>query len=608
MADLARIKRNVAKMASMNAPEEDIDGYIESEGVTIDDVRNYRELQPMTEEQKAEALRAQKQWKESFNPKLEEGGFSEALVTNPYLRTPGFIMQGISNASLNPAGYVARAAGIDTSPLEAENAGERVAELAGQYGYDAAALVPALKAAGVAYPAVAPYIAPLTEGGIPLALRTSTGSALATGIIDPENPYARMGTDFLGGGLAMGFRPRTTAAKKDIKTVKQLEKEIGKDVLKQDIAEAERTGRSLLEVGGEEILDAAQRAKQRTPAAKNILKKYMDEAVENQPTRTADIINKALGTQGKNATIARVMKNAQEQARPLYKQAAEKIYAANDAELNSAITNNDVIKDAISSVKRSYSSLKNLPDNDAGVIIQARELLSKQSISPDPTKAFEARQGLKELDPILSRVTENTLGDANKLYSGAHQFKEAADLGKDVFNINKSPEDLKMAWESLSLPEKQAAKIGLREEMTNKIGSSLNEANALNRFLPKNTREKIITIAGENEGRTIIDEAEQAVKLRNAYNELFKGSKTAEKQNLRDTIKGVRGVIKKPWENTVDFVFNPFENKTNIKTAEYLTDPNLTNTYRSVKNAKKVRYYPQGIMRATFEQINKEED
>ena len=42
MADLARIKRNVAKMASMNAPEADIDGYIASEGVSIDDVRNFK--------------------------------------------------------------------------------------------------------------------------------------------------------------------------------------------------------------------------------------------------------------------------------------------------------------------------------------------------------------------------------------------------------------------------------------------------------------------------------------------------------------------------------------------------------------------------------------
>lgn len=41
MADLGKIKRNVAKMVSMGAPETDIDGYIASEGVTVDDVRDY---------------------------------------------------------------------------------------------------------------------------------------------------------------------------------------------------------------------------------------------------------------------------------------------------------------------------------------------------------------------------------------------------------------------------------------------------------------------------------------------------------------------------------------------------------------------------------------
>lgn len=40
--DLAKIKRNVAKMAAMGAPVEDIDGYITSEGTTIDAVREFR--------------------------------------------------------------------------------------------------------------------------------------------------------------------------------------------------------------------------------------------------------------------------------------------------------------------------------------------------------------------------------------------------------------------------------------------------------------------------------------------------------------------------------------------------------------------------------------
>lgn len=42
MPDLERIKSNVAKMASMKAPVEDIDGYIASEGISIDDVRKFQ--------------------------------------------------------------------------------------------------------------------------------------------------------------------------------------------------------------------------------------------------------------------------------------------------------------------------------------------------------------------------------------------------------------------------------------------------------------------------------------------------------------------------------------------------------------------------------------
>ena len=42
MPDLERIKGNVAKMASQQAPMQDIDGYIKSEGVTVDDVKNFK--------------------------------------------------------------------------------------------------------------------------------------------------------------------------------------------------------------------------------------------------------------------------------------------------------------------------------------------------------------------------------------------------------------------------------------------------------------------------------------------------------------------------------------------------------------------------------------
>lgn len=65
-ADLARIKRNVAKMAGQGAPEADIDGYIASEGVTVDDVRNFK--MPAATAPVAEALSPS-----SLKDKLMEG-------------------------------------------------------------------------------------------------------------------------------------------------------------------------------------------------------------------------------------------------------------------------------------------------------------------------------------------------------------------------------------------------------------------------------------------------------------------------------------------------------------------------------------------------------
>lgn len=52
--DLSRIKRNVAKMASMGAPEADIDGYIASEGTTVDAIRAFK--QPATQSEKAASI------------------------------------------------------------------------------------------------------------------------------------------------------------------------------------------------------------------------------------------------------------------------------------------------------------------------------------------------------------------------------------------------------------------------------------------------------------------------------------------------------------------------------------------------------------------------
>jgi hypothetical protein len=104
-ADLARIKRNVAKMASQNAPEADIDGYIASEGVTVEDVRNFK-AQPA--------------------PGMDAAGFAQHLATGEQSsnierakpRQPGpmdFLTQGMSG--LNEGIAMGLGAPVDLATL-----------------------------------------------------------------------------------------------------------------------------------------------------------------------------------------------------------------------------------------------------------------------------------------------------------------------------------------------------------------------------------------------------------------------------------------------------------------------------------------------------------
>ena len=672
-------------------------------------------------------------------------------------------MQGIANAGLNPFTDVAEEMGADLKPIKPENAAERTAELAGEYGYNAAALYTLGKGVGGVYPKLAPYTAPLTLGGFPLAMSQSLGSSLATGTINPQSTIGRIATDIIGGWKGSRLARPMVSMPKETKAISELEKTVGKDVLAENVAEAERTGRNLLEVGSDEITQRALQAKLQTPEARKILLDSIEQSSAAQPARTKAVINEALGTEGKNSTLSQVMENAKAEAQPIYKELEDigdlaayetkdipeqnfkrwfegskvvdengqplKLYHGTDADfdafdmskgrstmdiqgaffspydidakgygpnlkevylniknpadeataykalrkyqgqndaglkakqdlqrqgfdgvfngydeyiafepnqiksvnnsgawssspslsdagwkpesqLANAIKNNDVLADTISRVKRANSSLKNLPDTDFRVVNEARKALSQASMNRTELSGYEARQALNELDPILNNITGGKLAQANKLYSDAYQFERAADLGRDVFNSRVSPDDMKVKIGALTANEKKAARIGLREEILNKIGSTNNQTNALNKLLPENVREKITTLAGEKEGAKIIDEAEQAVKLRNNLNKVFSGSQTAEKGALERAIAGVMNFKSHPVLSTIGSLYTPYNRSINVRAAETLTDKNIANAYRRVMNARNAPKQPKGYaqsgLRSIIERLTEE--
>lgn len=87
MADIDKAKRNIAKMVSMNAPEADIDAYISSEGLTLDQIRNHK-----IGSQPAQSVQAK-----------PDRTFTEGLlqnVKNPFMQTIGQTPMGKGAAYL----------------------------------------------------------------------------------------------------------------------------------------------------------------------------------------------------------------------------------------------------------------------------------------------------------------------------------------------------------------------------------------------------------------------------------------------------------------------------------------------------------------------------
>lgn len=149
--------------------------------------------------------------------KAYEDKQSSHWTQNPLVRAATALGQGISNASLNPAGYAARKIGIDTKPLQAENATERALEKAGEYGFDAAVMALGgnkLKAAGLlgkgqglASKAAQAVLAP-GKGAVTAA---ASGGALE-GSADPESTAGKIAANVVGGmlgGVAANIGNRT---------------------------------------------------------------------------------------------------------------------------------------------------------------------------------------------------------------------------------------------------------------------------------------------------------------------------------------------------------------------------------------------------------------
>lgn len=156
----------------------------------------------LTEEQKTEIAQ---------NIKNYEDKQADALVNNKLVRNAAALTQGMANASLNPAKYIAKAAGWNIRPLEPQSATERALEKAGEYGYDAgASAVLGAGAKGLGWLGqgqgkISKLAQNLLAPGAGEATASAAAGGIAEGMYNPkntaENILANLSGGILGGGI-----------------------------------------------------------------------------------------------------------------------------------------------------------------------------------------------------------------------------------------------------------------------------------------------------------------------------------------------------------------------------------------------------------------------
>lgn len=220
---------------------------------------------------------------------------------NPVGRLGVAVAQGVSNSALNPAGYVARALGMDTKPFTPQNAVERGVEKASEYGYDALALGGVgniAKGAGYLGKGNTVTSKVLQEVFAPknlttMAVAPAVGGGFAEGVVNPTNEFERALVNAVGGGALGGLASG----------VKQTSKPINKG-LKGALPDNEAN--KALSKGIRASEEVAEQVSSQAPSAYNSLNDEMENAlnkavgrklnyeksISNQQERIDDFIGK----------------------------------------------------------------------------------------------------------------------------------------------------------------------------------------------------------------------------------------------------------------------------------------------------------------------------
>lgn len=223
-----------------------------------------------------------------------------------------------------------------------------------------------------------------------------------------------------------------------------------------------------------------------------------------------------------------------------------------------------------------------LLDTDFRVLQAVKENIDDQiNVAKRQGEDKLVRRLTMQKNELLNRMDEVVpeYKQARQIYEDEKQFERAVNLAQDVFKTNVDAPKFAKRIDELGKQEREALKIGLRDEVLKVIGNAENENVSFKKLLPANAQAKIRKVMGAKEGDKLINYARQEViKMRN-FNKLLSGSQTAEKTALQKA----SDLIRKP----IDVASGLVNRDRNLAIARTMTTPDIqavSNAYSQVTN------------------------
>lgn len=368
----------------------------------------------------------------------------------------------------------------------------------------------------------APYLAAIPAGAVTMVGRIgigAAGGALAGATapteeqLTPEEALAQRGEQAAIGGAIGAVAPVAFAgARAGVGGLKRLATGLDADKLlanritageaRKALGELKEEGISVLaDVAGDEI-QGLTRAIGRAPGgARNIVTQALEERSEEAIGRVTKALSK--GVSNVDAYFANIDDMAKARAaasRPVYTRAFKETPTIKTKKLDSILADNR-IQGALKRGRRTFGISDELADNSIEVLDA-----TKKSLDDTIGKAIRAgeKQRAKAFVELKIKLIDEidqanpTYKEARKIFSDFASMENAQKLGLDF--TKQTPEQLKLVMKTMDNTQKEAFRIGVRENLQRTVSKTADQADPAKRIFGNDfKRDQLKAIFGGEE-------------------------------------------------------------------------------------------------------------